>query len=190
MEIQDIDHVDGENNTGGLQIELKYAKLSDIQTLPVPVKTDPTGTGTFDQLATISADVIFKPGKTYKTITVTLETGKIDSELQGEVDGKSFMNKLSFTIPGSKAKTLGFASFAKNSSFIFWPTEVDGNIRQLGTEGYPAKMESAPITTGAKTADFKAGVFTFISAGNAPSPIFTGRFKHDDDGSGSGSVIE
>jgi len=174
MDLTDIDHVDGDDNTAGIGMTIKVAKLADIQTLAKPDVDDSTAEGSLEQLVTISGNHVMKAGKSFRDIYVTLETGKLDHESQGEIDGMSFLNKLEFLIPGSKEKSLGFAQWAKNSSLIFLIPEQDGKIRQLGHRLYPAKMISAPGSTGQKSADRKATTFTFQSARKGPAPIFKG----------------
>lgn len=174
IDITDIEHVDGDDNTAGIGMYIMFAKLSDIATLPKPDVDDSTGTGSLESLVTISGNIIMKTGKVFKKIYVTLETGKLDHESQGEIDGMSFLNKVEFLVPGSKALALGLAQWAKNSSLILLIQEQDGTARMLGHSLYPAKMISAPGTTGQKTADRKATTFTFQSARKGPAPIFKG----------------
>jgi len=174
IDITDIDYVDGDDNTAGIGLYIMFAKLSDIATLPTPIVDDSTKNGSFANLVTIAGNIVMKTGKVFRKIYVTLETGKLDHESQGDIDGHSFLNKVEFLIPGSKAEALGFAQWAKNSSLIMLVQEQDSTVRMLGHALYPAKMISAPGTTGQKSADRKSTTFTFQSARKGPAPIFTG----------------
>jgi hypothetical protein len=89
----------------------------------------------------------------------------------------SFKNGLKFLIPGNKANADGFARYAKNGSFYLLYFELDGSPRLLGNPGYPAKMMSAPGTTGEKSADRKGRTFTFQSVWSGPAPIFAGKVQ-------------
>lgn len=184
VDLDDVDHVDGANNTAGIGQYIYYCKESDIDVLPTVVQPDPTQSGSLEDLVTITDNIVMKPGKKFNKIYVTLETGKLDSESQGEIDGVSYLNKLEFLVPGSEDKTLGLQAYAKNASLIFIVPELDGKKRMLGYRAYPAKMISAPGTTGQKAADRKAVTFTFQSAGPIPSPIFKGQIKVSGVGSG------
>lgn len=173
---EDLLHTSGSDNTGGIQQEIAWAFLEDIDILPEPDANDSAGDGTFSQLVTITQNVRFKPYKKAYKLYVTLEKGAIESDSQGEYDGMSYMNKLKFYHPGQKAAVLGFAQVVKNANVIFWVKETDGQVRQVGHRGYPAKMVSAPSTTGNKTADSRGIMFEFHSARKGPAPIFAGRF--------------
>lgn len=185
MDLQDIEHIDGSDVTPGVQQNLYYARMADIKTLPKPVLDDSSGDGSFANLVTISADIIMKPGKKFHKLYCTIETGKLDGNLVGEFDGKSFNNELSFVHPGNKPEVLGFAQWAKNSNLVFLAADQDGQVRLLGHEGYPAKMMDAPTTTGDTPESRKQAQFTFKSNRKGPAPIFKGNVKVPASGGGS-----
>lgn len=178
--LEDLLHTAGEDNTGGIQTGISWAFLEDIETLPDPEVDDSAGDGTFSNLMTISSNVVMKAGKKIKSCYVTLEKGSIEGDSQGEYDGMSFMNKLKFYFPGQSAVALGFSQVVKNANIIFWVPELDGQIRQVGHRGYPAKMVSAPSTTGNKSSDAKGTMFEFHSARKGPALIFTGEIEESD----------
>lgn len=185
VDMADLDWADGNDNTAGIGQNIYVAKFSDIETLPDPILNDSTGSGSFADLVTISSNIVMKAAKSFWKIYVTLEKGSLNHESQGEMDGMSFLNKLKFFHPGSKAEVLGFAQWCKNSSLIFIVPELDGAKRILGHNLYPAKMISAPGGTGEKTADLKGTTFEFQSARKGPAPIFTGRVQVSGVGSGA-----
>lgn len=188
MDLQDINWTDGSDNTGGVQQNIYFARLADIETLPEPIVNDSTASGSFSQLVTINANIVMKAGKTFFKMYCTLETAGIKSDTQGELDGKSFKNELEFFHPGSQAEALGFAQWAKNSSLIFLVPELDGTVRLLGNNAYPAKMESSPFDTGKKTSDRKGGTFKFMSVRKGPAPIFSAQVRLTGGAAGSGTV--
>lgn len=175
IDFVDLDHEDGSDNTAGIQQYIYAAPFAWIQTLPKPIVDDSTGSGEFADLVTITDNIVMKAGRAFKKIYVTLEAGELKSELQGEMDGKSFLNSVEFFMPGSKAEVEGFRQWAKNSSLIFLVPEVDGQVRMLGHAGYPAKLVTNPGTTGKETSSRKGSTFTFQSARKGPAPIFKGK---------------
>lgn len=179
ISLVDISYNQGSNNTGGVQQEIFWALFSDIAFFPPLIQPDPTGNGAITDLCTINENFIMNSGKRFQSMYVTLEKGRIKSQLQGELDCKSFMNEANFFLPGTSPLALGFATLAKNGSFVFLIPEVDGQLRVLGTKGYPAKLKAADTDTGEKTADPKGTPFTFQSAGSTPSPIYTGQVISD-----------
>lgn len=177
VDLADLTHTDGDDNSAGIQGYIYIAKLADIETLPVPVLDDSTGDGDFADLVTISDDIIMLPFKSFKQVYVTLETGQLDGKAQGEFDGMSFSNEFEFLIPGSGAEALGFGQWVKNSNLIMLVPEVDGRVRLFGHQGFPAKLASADSTTGKKASDRKGITYKFRSSRKGPAPIFTGSVK-------------
>lgn len=175
MNLANIDFTNGSDNTAGLGQKLWYASIDDIETLPAPVVDDSVATGDLASLVTISDNIIMKPGKRFFSMYATIETGGLTSTPQGEFDGKSFVNALEFTHPGSAPQAEGFKQWSKNSSLIWLVQEQDGAIRILGHRAYPAKFVDGTGTTGVKTADLKANMFKFQSVRKGSAPFFTGK---------------
>lgn len=186
MNIQDLLWADGNDNTAGIQQAVYYAPLDDIATLPEPQVDVSNASGEFEQLVTISDNIIMKSGKVFRKMYVTLKNGSLKCETVGELDGKSYKNTLEFFHPGSKPQVLGFSQWAKNSSLIFLIPEADGQVRILGHKGYPAKLVNAPHDTGTKPEDTKGFKFSFESYRKGPAPVFTGQVQLQ--GSASGAV--
>lgn len=176
MDTQDLIHKPGSDNTPGIQQQVFYAPIEDILTLPAPdIDDSASDTGTFEDLVTITKNIVLKPGKQFRSIYVTLEDGELKHEGQGETDSMSFKNTLEFAHPGTKPQQLGFAQWCKNNNLVFLVPEVDGQVRVLGTRAYPAKLTSAPGSTGKKSTDGRKTTFTFHSSRKGPAPIFVGK---------------
>lgn len=188
MNLEDIDHTDGSDNTAGIGQDIWVAKLADIETMPSPILDDSTGNGVLSDLVTISDNIVMKAGKAFNKIRVTLETSALDGVIQGNMDGKSFKNSISGQIAGNKAQALGFLQWAKNSSLIAIIEELDGQVRVLGHRAYPAKLTAGSANTGAKTADDRAVKFTLESVRKGPAPVFTGKVELTGGAIGSGAV--
>ena len=173
INLEDITGTAGQDNTAGIQQNIYLIDHNDVDTHPVFPKIE--GATTFAELATVSDDIVLKLLKNAMQLRCTLEKGAGTSDSQGEMDGMSFKNALKFQIPGNKANSDGFARWAKNGSFYILYFELDGQARILGHPGYPAKMVSAPGTTGEATSTMKQRTFTFQSVWSGPAPIFTGK---------------
>lgn len=165
----------GEDNTPGIQQNVYFADMNDIETLPQPDKDDSNGPGKFEDLVTISKDIKMKEGKTFHQLYCTLEKGQLTDEVQGDLDAKSYMNQITVYHPGTRAKALGFRQWAKNSNLVIIFFEQDGTKRILGHQAYPAKLESDSGGTGQSIDDAKGSEMVFKSARKGPAPIFTGK---------------
>ncbi len=173
LDFEDINGTAGQDNTAGIQQNIYLIDFNDVDDHPTFPKID--GALTLAELATVSTDIVLKLLRKAFKLQCTLEKGSANSESQGEMDGMSFKNSLKFQIPGNKANADGFARYAKNGSFYLLYFELDGQARILGHPGYPAKMVSAPGTTGEATSTMKQRTFTFQSVWSGPAPIFTGK---------------
>ncbi len=175
--LYDVPHIDGEDNTPGVQQKVLFGRISEVLTFPSPVSDNSAGTGSFADLVTISGNIVMKPGCNVYEMYVTIETSKLDGKLQGETDGKNFSNEATFFHPGQSADILGFLQWSKNSDLFAIIFENDGQARLLGHKGYPAKMISADSSTGDATTSKRGVTFTLKSARKGPAPIFTGKVQ-------------
>lgn len=177
IDFEDIEGTAGEDNSAGIQQNIYLIDFRDVATHPKFPKiiTAPGTPQTLAELVTILDDILLKNGRKAFRLQCTLEKGAGTSDSQGEIDGMSFKNGLKFLIPGNKANADGFARYAKNGSFYLLYFELDGSPRLLGNPGYPAKLVSAPGSTGEKSSDLKGRTFTFQSVWSGPAPILEGK---------------
>ncbi len=189
MDLEQLDHTDGDDNTAGIQQYIYIGKKADIAHFPKPIVDDSSSTsGILENLVTITDNFIMKSGKSFQRVYVTLEAGGITCTLQGNMDGKSFKNQLDFSHPGNRAQVMGLAQYAKNGDLVFIVPEQDGTARVIGHDAYPAKMTACTVDTGKKTTDDKAAKFTFESVRKGPAPIFQGQILLTGGAVGSGLV--
>ncbi|MDO7849226.1 hypothetical protein Q5H92_22875 [Hymenobacter sp. M29] len=177
LDFEDIEGTAGQDNTAGIQQNIYLVDFKDVLTHPTFPKIE-DGTD-LASLATVTSNLVLKPTKKAHQLYCTLEAGAATSDSQGELDGMSFKNGLKFLIPGNKANADGFVRLAKNGSFYLIYFEQDGTVRILGHPGYPAKMASAPGTSGEKTSDRKGRTITFQSVWSGPAPVFEGKVMVD-----------
>lgn len=176
MDTIDLVHKAGSDNTPGIAQKVFYTPMANVVTLPKPkVDDSASDTGSFADLVTIVDDIVVKEPLNY--IYVTLEDGELKHEGQGETDSMSFKNTLEFAHPGTKPEQLGFAQWCKNNDLLFLVPEQDGQLRVLGTRNYPAKLASAPGSTGKKSTDGRKTTFSFHSSRKGPAPVFTGKVQ-------------
>ena len=177
LDFDDILGTAGQDNTAGIQQNIYLIDMLDVTTHPTfPKIEDATS---LEELATVVGNIVLATGRKAFRLQCTLEKGAATSDSQGEMDGMSFKNALKFQIPGATAKSDGFARYAKNGSFYLLYFELDGAPRLLGHPGYPAKMVSAPGTSGEATSTMKQRTFTFQSVWSGPAPIFPGKVMID-----------
>lgn len=165
MEFTNIDKnlPDGQN-MGGIKQKIYFGLWDDVQTWP----TKPENPANPEENAVLTGSVVMKTGKRMFEMYITDDTGEFKIEPVGEVDGKSFVEHLSFFHPGLQKSMVGFINIAKNNNLFFIPTDAEGQMYLMGDEMRPAVYQGAPdgSGTGKETAGRKgiSAEFTYKTA--------------------------
>lgn len=152
VEFTDInkDLVNGEN-MGGIAMQVFYGLHADVATWP----TKPAANvASLEDLGKLTGQLTMKPGKRMFPLYVTDDTGELKFESVGELDGKSFVVKLTVFNPGLKAKLLGFMNAVKNDNLVFVVPDNNGGQFIMGDALRPAIFTGSPdgAGTGKETA--------------------------------------
>lgn len=161
---------DGQN-MGGLIQEVYFGFHSDVLTWP----TKPQNPITLEESATLTGELVMKAGKRLFSLYITDDTGEFTIEPVGEIDGKSFVEHLSFFHPGLQKKIAGFINAAKNENLVFIVKDSDGQTYLMGDSLRPAVFAGAPdgFGTGKETAARK-GISMEFTYKTANLYIYTG----------------
>ena len=138
-------------NMGGIKQVVYFAYHDDVETFP----TKPVAPATMEESAVLTGDIVMKTGKNMFAMYITDDTGEFVIESVGQVDGKSFVEHLSFFHPGLQKSILAFINAAKNANLVFIVTDSDSQQYLMGDELRPAIYQGAP--DGAGTAKETAG---------------------------------
>jgi hypothetical protein len=181
MEFTDINkNLPNGENMGGITQKVFYGLQEDVATWP----TKPVSPETLEDSAVLTGSLIMKPGKRMFEIYITDDTGEFNIESVGEVDGKSFVEHLTFFHPGLQSTILGFVNGAKSQNLIFVVQDAEGQMYLMGDAMRAAIYQGSPDGngTGKATADRKgmSAEFTYktanvyIYSGTVPLTIATG----------------
>jgi hypothetical protein len=168
----DLSHTDGDENMGGLQVNAYFAPITDFANIPVLYITPTTAA----EEVTLDSSIdgfTFLSTKNFRKLYLTLETGEVIDEPQGELDGQSFKHLANSFFPGSKPEALAFMKAVNNSNMIFVFVEAGGQMRVIGSEAFPARVKPS-ATTGKGIADRKGISLEIFSYGYTPAPIYDG----------------
>ncbi len=169
MDLEEVNSIDGGDNDGGLQINLYYARVSEILTFPkVPVA--PT---TFAEKVTVVDDFVFDTGGRFYPLRGTVEKNSLDSNSQGEPGSLSAENPLMITHKKVSPTMIGFLEECKNDDLVLLATTIDGQTRIIGSENLPAMMQEFKVPGGKAVADPRNVEVTFKSVGRT-APWYTG----------------
>ena len=169
--MEDLLWTPGSKNMGGLVGNIHAIEIDQID-----LSTEPTLDA--DGL-TITSPLVLNVDQKFATIYHTRETGKIDSNMVGERDGRSFDNMLEFFHPGSSKAEAAFREKYCNTPSVYIAKDTDGNWRLIGlakiggkiTKDLPAYMEPSNNTTGAAAADRRGSTYVIKSEASHP-PLF------------------
>lgn len=102
----------------------------------------PANEGTnFAELATITANHVFKSGYGFITVEGVQETTDLTSAGIGNKKNRLFENKQIAVLAGSDAELLGFSRWVKNQDLVILTQEVGtSNYRQLGSDTFAASV--------------------------------------------------
>lgn len=171
----DILYAQGRSNPGGIKNAIFYAFAEDVKKWPAAITNINTELATtFEEIVTIPAADAFEfyPGKSFKKLYCTLETGELKFSLIGARDSKSFSNSMEVSYPSNDEKILGFIAASANRELVFLVPEQNGRIKVLGTPGFPAQLETVEGTTGKLVEDGNVAIQTFLSKSPIPAPIY------------------
>lgn len=167
----DLEWGDGDDNMGGLRTKAYWCMHSEVATHAEPMAR--ADASSYADLATIGTDHTFVSGKGWKSIYTTEDTGMVESTMQGEKDGKSWINKIKLHFPGGRAQILGFLRYIGNAGMYFVGVDAEGAKRLVGSRHYPAKLEASTITTTETAAGRKGATIEAQCSSPYPAPIVT-----------------
>lgn len=161
----------GENNMGGYKNKLLFIPMNcvdSIPSLPASPTTNAemvtaTGTFAFKQSASVS-----KPIYLYSTDGMV----GYNAEAQGEKDGISFRQTLTFFFPGNLPEMHAFNALVKNTPGYYIIEDVDGRQIMIGMDGLPAAT-SPSFAGGQARADRRGSTYT-VTADSNYSAVFLG----------------
>ncbi|MGA6117154.1 hypothetical protein [Sphingobacterium anhuiense] len=175
LNAKDIVFGQGRYNPGGITGEVYYAFIEDIEKWPDALSKIDTETAVeFEDLVTVKAAdaFVFKAGKSFKKLYVTLETGELKYSLIGPRDGKSFSNSMEVSYPSNDKSIVGFVASSANRRMVFIVIEQNGVAKVLGTKQFPAQLETAEGSTGKLIEDANALVQTYLSKSPIPAAVY------------------
>jgi hypothetical protein len=156
----------------GLMGVVYWVPVEDIDWTTPPAFTKTTVTG----------NIPLKTDKKFYQLYFTSDTGKIDSNMVGERDGKSYENILEVKYPGDTEAVIDFLRQVKNTPVVAIVRDRQGKYRLVGvsingtslTIDNPAYVEGGTGTTGAAPADAKGHTIQFKAAANHAPLFYTG----------------
>lgn len=163
---------DTENPAGVSPVEIFAARVSDFDTIIAPPALGVATT--LEEAATITGPHTFTAPKGFFKIAILPDTGLVETANEGEKGSKSNTNSFSGTLPGTGAKVAGFIRKYQNVGMIFLVTQINGDIKQIGSKISPAYLSEASGSSGQKVGDVHGTPVKFSDVQAYPAPVYTG----------------
>jgi hypothetical protein len=161
-----------ENPSGVSPVEIYAARVSDFENLIAPPLLSVATT--LADAATIAGPHTFPTGKGFFKINILPDTGLVETANEGEKGSKSNANSFAGTLPGTGAKVGGFIRKYQNVGMVFLVTQVNGDIKQIGSKISPAYLSEASGSTGQAVGDVHGTPIRFTDVQAYPAPVYTG----------------
>ena len=153
---------EGGDNIGGFTSEAFLGLYHEVDSFPA-LPADPA---TDADLVTLAGDYTMKLEKHFVRIYVTPRTFGMEAENQGEIDGKSFVQKGTFFYPGGKEESVALARKLNNARGILIGIDPNTGKRvQMGSKEFPCHFSpklnfgSEPTSRRGLTVEFEADGF-------------------------------
>ena len=153
---------EGGDNIGGFTSEAFLGLYHEVDTFP-SLPEDPQSD---EDLVTLSGNYAMKEGKHFVRIYVTPRTFGMEAENQGEIDGKSFVQKGTFFYPGGREECVALARKLNNSRGILIGIDPNTGKRvQMGSREFPCHFSpklnfgNEPTSRRGLTVEFEADGF-------------------------------
>lgn len=135
-----VKNIPNGENMGGIAQKVAYGFWADVETWP----TKPDSPLDVEENGVLTGEIVMKEATNMFEMYLTDDTGELNIESVGEVDGKSFVMHLNLFHPGLQKKILGFINAAKNDNLFFVVTDAEGQKYLMGDEMRPAVYQGAP----------------------------------------------
>lgn len=146
--IEDLITCPNEEFGSGLKTRLYYAPSDFFFRTPVPIVGDDYSTERI-----VPERITMKKNKSLRYIDILIDETELKESSTGGVGRKKIKSSLSIFILGFRTNVLGFISRCINVRMIFFISDANGKLWQIGSVRNPADIDSAESTTGKKYED-------------------------------------
>ena len=162
-------------NPGGIRSVIYWQEVRNVDNSVFPYIDYPSVTD-FGAAHEISTDIVLKDAQKFYKLYGTETESNVESEIVGEMDGKSPRVSLTLFHPGNKI--FGFVNAMPNANFIFLVPSNKGELLIVGTPDNPAKLMEGSGGSGQGLEGRRGHSLTF-QANHGPI-IYSGSVDEDD----------
>lgn len=128
----------GNKSLPGTRNHAYYTPRREIVTFPRPA----TSPASLEDVAVIpsTSPFVLAADKKWHRIDLVPNESEPECENQGSYGSKTFLNKITLVIPGTKKKVTGLISQLNNDDVVFLVPMADGKCRLFGSPAYQAEL--------------------------------------------------
>lgn len=178
----DLEKCPGQKKLPGIRDYVYATSKRDILAYP-EVSDNPT---TLAESVQATGDYTLAAEKYFYKIGIVKDNGKIEVENQGVDGAKTFLNKVTFAIPGTEEEATGFIDQANNDELVLLVPQRNGKFRIIGSEDFSPEL-SLKQDTGATATDANTTTVEATATDLHPAPFYTGKI-HTADGDIDGAT--
>ncbi len=161
---------EGGDNIGGFTSEAFLGLYHEVDTFPALTANPATDA----DLTTLVGNYTMKAEKSFVRIYVTPRTFGMEAENQGEIDGKSFVQKGTFFYPGGKEEAVALARKLNNARGILIGIDPNTGKRvQMGSKEFPCHF-SPKLNFGNEPTSRRGLTVEFEADGFVPAMFYPG----------------
>jgi len=134
----DIEFCMGDKSLPGTRNHAYYIPRRDIVTFPRPASNP----ASLDDVAVIpsTSPFVLAADKKWHRIDLVPNESEPECENQGSYGSKTFLNKITLVLPGTKKKVTGLISQLNNDDVVIIVPMADGSCRLFGSPAYQAEL--------------------------------------------------
>lgn len=163
---------DQENPAGVSPVEIFAARVKDFDAIIAPLALNVATS--LEAAGSITGPHTFPANSGFFKINILPDTGVVETANQGEKGSKTNSNSFGGTLPGTGAKVSGFIRKYQNVGMIFLVTQINGDVKQIGSKISPAYLTEASGNSGIKPGDVQGTPVKFTDVQAYPAPLYTG----------------
>ena len=166
----------------GIRRRAYYIRKEDIVTWPAnPVLTAlRAGTAiTASTAAVLTGEFTLATGKKWQLLDVEVSRSNVESEPQGEVHSRTYLNRATLYHNTTDKAVSGFAAAAANDDLVFLIQQADGRFRLVGSEVFDTKVD-VNLSLGQGATSEAGSTITVEGTDFSPAPFFEGTIATED----------
>lgn len=167
----------------GIRRRVYFIRKDDIATWPEnPIlKALKDGTAiNASTAAVITENFVLASGKKWIPLDIEITRSNVESETQGELHSRTYLNRATLHHNTVGKAVSGFAAVAVNDDLVFLIQQADGRFRLIGSELFDTQVNPAAAIGQGPTSE-SGSTITVEGTDLAPAPFYEGEIVLDAD---------